>query len=217
MSTFESWLKSEFSKAQLDEETFCSYVVEILKDSSVAAADKKSSVQELLDDLHTFPEGFTDELMSRWEAESSSAVTIEKKQISFDLRQYAPTPVNRFGTSASHGANPSKAEINPEEEKFRRKQKEMLLEKYGYEILEHFDENGEVTYTDPDANAPDPTAGLDRNDNGAVVLMLQQRQREEAKAKHEAEVARNKELQEKQQRDREKERRRTMKKEHRRL
>lgn len=110
---------------------------------------------------------------------------------------------------------PPKRLLTPQE----RKQRELLLQQYGYNQLDEVREtvDGELEIIYKDTTASTNGTQLERNVNAERIKQQEQQKREQSKLLHQQKVEREKELLEKDRLRKDKERLRTQKREKRRM
>jgi len=184
--------------------------------------EKKDAVREFLEaagSSKASDEGFLDGLFEKYSAACGEAkakaakAAQEASQAAKDAEKTAlVVSADKDGSSSSSGTAPKKPEMTLAE----RRQREALLEQYGYDaddVVENEDGEVEFIYKDRSGNTLSDLSGLGENRNAADVAEKDAKKRAEAKDQHQRNVLRQKELDLREKERKEKAKKRTEKQE----
>eukprot|EP00389_Voromonas_pontica_P001723 GDKH01002577.1.p1 GENE.GDKH01002577.1~~GDKH01002577.1.p1 ORF type:complete len:233 (+),score=34.89 GDKH01002577.1:158-856(+) len=222
--TFTTQLASKLDALGVDCDVYAPYVVGILEDDTLDAAERSEAILDQLagvvedDSLAAGLSQVVSKILEEWDASQAAKVEPETDLKSEALRAAMTAFHVRETTVASTAASSSSAPSGTVTSEKDAEVKKAILSQYMYDIDEvvEFDEQGNKIPAGKGVatKKADPLEGImPANDNRERGKLIQQAQRVASKAEHEKEVQRIKEQKAAEALKKEKEKQRTQKKE----
>jgi hypothetical protein len=219
MEAFQEQLRAALSSLGItDFGVYEPYIVGILEDSSSSEAEVKDSIADFLSAATEKDVGpMVDRIMKNWAAlprkTAPAAPGAPKSKQTAHTAQDVLSGLRAEMSAVSLADPKANGERLTKEQKDEKKKRDLLLEKYGFEVAQT-DSEGNLVLSDPaDSHKRSTGANLEGNLNAARVANEDKSKREQAKAAHERQVAQNKDQQAKEAARREAAKQRTQKQE----